>query len=564
MTDVNITINEEFTKPISDSPALTEATSYTSSPEPSPAEDESKHNSIRRNLFKESESPKDTIDSPGNISVRSNGLVIRDAEQTLRGSETGLVDTTSTTSSETTAVPSWNLSAKDANGSNTEEEFNLSQPIPLMTPPPYFPLDKTLPILSSSSSFGSDENQLSNENQSHVLGNRTNLPDKSENKENIDVKNKDKSKHKVVVEEPPEAPASCNAVLNMAEIVMAFGQSARQRYQGSDQTDNCETASLHEGVESNKEIPLIGSPAPVMTSRNLSDSRGQSEGKLGSTRSTQLERNAANTNKKRNAFAIIKLQQAMEAQKQLNSLKEVEIMDKQAEIQLMTKQIRKLQKEKEDHLERETELRATINILKKELDKMTLLNSAPSDELQHLELDSELSSNRAENFRKEAELAESRAKEQQARIEELEKSLEEKEKENFDLRTKIDLLHDQQKEESGNNENESPVTKNNANESTGTKNLDKDDASANDEIESRLKEIMKRLEAIEIVKQEREKELAKRLQESYEEDENILGQDGVEINVMEDPDEIEAMTMKKKPVNDLDPAAESAWCCTWS
>ncbi len=555
MDDVNTAVGEELVKPTSDSPALTEATSYTSSPEPSP-EDESKNNSIRRNLFKESESAKDTIDSPGTISVRSSPLVLRDANRTPNGSENGLVDATSTTSSETTAIPSWNLSAKDASDKNVEvplENVNLSQPIPLMTPPPYFPMDKTRPILSSASSFESDP---SSENQERVLGNRINLPDKSENKENIDVKSKDKNKSKVVVEDPPEAPVSCNAVLNMAEIVMAFGQSARQRYQGSDQTDNVDNVSLY-GVESTKENPF-GSPPPTMTSRNFSDSSGESENKLGGVRSTQQVRKTLNTNKKRSAYTILKLQEAIETQKQLNSLKEVEITDKQAEIQVLTKHIRMLQKQREDHLERETALRETINILKKELDRMTLLNSAPTDELKHLKVDSELSSNRAEIFRKEADLAVSRANEQQARIEELEKCLEEKEKENFELRTKIDLFEEERKEEDANS----------VIESSAGDDIGKDDVSADDEIENRLKEIMKRLEAIEIVKQDREKDLAKKLKESLEDDEDTVGQDelehnGVKINVTQDPDQIEAMTMKNKSVKDVDREAQSAWCCTW-
>ena len=551
MTDVDVVTEEELAKPTSDSPALTEATSYTSSPEASP-EDESKHNSIRRTLFKESETAKDTINSPGAISVRSSAIVIRDANQTPNSSENGLADATSTTSSETTAVPSWNLSAKDASNKNAElplEDLNLTQPIPLMTPPPYFPLDKTRPILSSVSSYESEENQPSSENQAQVLGNRTNIPDTSENNENIGVKSKGKNRSKVVLEDPPKAPASCNAVLNVAEIVMAFGQSARQRYQGSDQTDSDENASLC-GVESMKENILIGSPPPVTTSRNYTESSGQSEGKFG--------RKTVNTKKKRHAYTILMLQEAIETQKQLNSLKEIEITDKQAEIQVLTKQIRMLQKHREDHLERETELRATINILKKELDRMTLLNSAPSDELKHLKLDSEFSNNRADTFRKEADLAASRVKEQQARIEELEKSLEAKEKENFDLRTKIDLLENEPKEEDANSviESDSP-------DDPG-----EGDVSANDEIENRLKEIMKRLEAIEIVKQDREKELAKRLQEGLEEDQDIVGQDelehnGVKINVTQDPEEIEAMTLKKQSMEDVDTKAQSAWCCTW-
>jgi len=505
ITDVNMAIEEEYSKEKSDSsPALTEATSYASSPESSP-EDEVKsvlNSSIRRKLFKDEDPPKDTIDSPA---ATPTSLVVREAVVTPRSSsENGIADTTSITSSETTAIPSWNLSMKDASEKNVEvllENFILSQPIPLMTPPPTYPVNQTRPILSSPSSFASDESQprlFEDENIEDIPSN----PTKSDDKETIGNETEEVDHPTLVMEDPPEEPSSCNAALGLAEMVMAFGQSARQRYQGTEQTEKTEVNSTSKSTESMKGDASIGLRPSIMTSRRVSESSSQS-GKSQSSALRSIERER-DSNAKRDAYTISKLQQAIDAQKQLNSLKEVEIMDKQAEHQVLTNQIRVLQKEKDDYLERETELRETINILKQELDKMTLLKSAPSDELDHLKLESEMSNNQAETFRKEAELIEYHATEQQARIEELEISLKAKQSENFDLQTKIDWLNDRNKDEMINSQQEKTV------ELTKPVQLAVRDLSANDEIENRIQDIMKRLEAVEIEKNEIDSNLEKK------------------------------------------------------
>ncbi len=564
ITDINMAIEEEYSKEKSNSPALTEATSYTSSPEPSP-EDEAKsvlNSSIRRKLFKDEDPPKDTIDSPA---ATSTSLVVRDGTLTPRSSENGIADTTSITSSETTAIPSWNLSMKDASEKNVEvplENFILSQPIPLMTPPPTYPVSQTRPILSSPSSFGSDESHprlLEDESIANIRNNQT----KSDSKETVANETEKVEKTKLVMEDPPEEPSSCNAALGLAEMVMAFGQSARQRYQGTEQTDKAEENSTNKPTKSDASIGLR---PPILTSRRISESSSQSgKSQSSALRSTDKERES---NAKRDAYTISKLQQAIDAQKQLNSLKEVEIMDKQAELQVLTKQIRVLQKEKDDYLERETEHRETINILKRELDKMTLLTSAPSDELDHLQLETETSNNQAEIFRNEAQLAESRAKEQQTRIEELEKSLKAKESENFDLQTKIDWLNDRNKDKTINVEQEKTE------ELTKPEQLAVRDLSANEEIENRIQEIMKRLEAVEIEKNEIESDLERKSGEDSEKTNTTLAQndsehDGVKINVSQDPDEIEATTVKRKAntvetIKIMDSGVQSTWCCEWS
>jgi hypothetical protein len=583
--EMSMSGDEDYSKQKADSPALTEATSYTSSPESSP-QDDFKNSSIRRTLFKinrDGDSPKETIDSPSGSP--STSPVGRGAVLTPSGGENGLADTTSITSSETTAIPSWNLSMKDVTEKNVEVQLNhfvLSRPVPLLSSPPTFLLHQIKPILSSPSSFASDESLLSNESQPQLLVDET-VPyslNKSDNKENVRVRIEKTRKPSVVMEDPPEEPTSCNAALNLApgqlvEIVFAFGQSARQRYQGSEQTgkaptnSNPKTPSSNKAVEPTRGDSLIGSPPPIMTSRHLSESSSSQSDKSQSSfvRSIERERNTLTITTKRDALTISNLRHAIDTQKQLNSLKEVEIVDKQAELQISEHQILIFQKEHEDYLERETELVETIKILKKELDKMTSLQTVPSDELDHLILESEQSANKLEtdNFSKETKLAESLAKEQQARIVELKRSLKEKEQGNFDLQTKIDWLKNRHKEE-GKNEQDRK-----ASEKAKLENVDGHGVSEDERIESRLKDIMKRLEAVEIEKNEKEYELTAKSKEDSEETKSVpkyqkieLGHNGVKINVSDDPDAIEAMTLKGRKEKVLDSGNQSTWCCDWN
>jgi hypothetical protein len=584
--EMSMSADEDYSKQKADSPALTEATSYASSPESSP-QDDFKNSSIRRTLFKinrDGDSPKETIDSPfGSPSTSSAG---RGAVLTPSGSENGFADsTTSITSSQTTAVPSWNLSMKDATEKNVEVELNhfvVSRPVSLLSSPPNFQSHQIKPILSSPSSFASDESQLSSESQPQLMVDKT-VPyslNKSDNKENFRVRIEQTTKPSVVMEDPPKEPTSCNAALNLApgniaEIVFAFGQSARQRYQGSEQTgkaptnSNPKTPSPHKSVEPTRGDGLIGSPPPIMTSRHLSESSSSQSDKSQSSfvRSLERERDTLKIATKRDALTISNLQHAIDTQKQLNSLKEVEVVDKQAELQISEHHILTLQKEHEDYLERETELIETIEILKKELDKMTSLQTVPSDELDHLVLESEQSTNKltTDNLSKEAELEEFRAKEQKARIVELERSLKEKEKENFGLQTKVDCLKNRHKEEEKNDQDCK------ASEKAKHQNVDGQGVSKDERIESRLKEIMKRLEAVEFEKNEKQSELTAKSKEDNEETKSVpkhknteSEHNGVKINVSNDPDAIEAMTLKERTEKFVDSGKQSAWCCDWN
>jgi hypothetical protein len=83
---------------------------------------------------------------------------------------------------------------------------------------------------------------------------------------------------------------------------------------------------------------------------------------------------------KHNSVKLFNLRQAVEAQRELNALKEVEIVDKEIELKNLHKRLDALEKEKEVSQEREQELFETINILKSEVDKLTQIKTTKKDD----------------------------------------------------------------------------------------------------------------------------------------------------------------------------------------
>lgn len=587
--------HEEYGKVDADSPALSipsaAATSYASSPESFQENDSPKHSSVRRNLFKipssQTDSPEKGISKlvhlyspPPDPILVGRGLV----DRSPGGDSNCAMSTVSITSSQTTAIPAWNLSMKDATERNVEVPLNhyiLSQPVPLLSSLPSFASDQTqspsTPSSSSASACSSGQNHSVDESELRLTKDdlTKNSKDKGEENEPGRIQTKQKRKPSVVMEDPPEEPTSCNAAINLtsgqlAEMFLAFGQSARQRYKGSEQSENTpphgntETSTPTNVVVSTSEDTLIGSPPPITKSSQLSESSSgsdKSHASFGLSRVRSLERELSffKVSSERDAITISSLKHAVDTQKQLNSLKEVEIVDKQSKVQILEECTRTLQKEHEDFLERETELVDTIEILTKELDKVTSLKSVPSDELDRLVMQSGPGPNKNDGsiFDIEAKLKDSRVEEQKARIAELEKALQEKEKENFDLRTKIDCLNSRLSEESIKEQDDlafEVVESDTSNQHNGT--------SSSAEVEGLLKHIMKRLEVMENAKNVKElpEENNDGNKRVYVETEH----DSVRVDITDNPNAIEAMPVTSTLVNCTDLANHSNWCCDWS
>ena len=560
-----MSVNEENNKPNVDSPALSVpslgAASYCSSPESSP-EDKSKSLPTRRALFKMSNE---------NISPRYASSVLIDGStlnassvvggEVLIDEENSITDAASITSSEATAIPSWNLSTKDATESNFEIPLN------------YYMASKPSSLLSPSSSLASDRIHPLREPRTDIVFDET-KPDYFENvvdKENNPLQANQTKQPPLMMEEPPEESISCNPALNLtpvqlAEIIVSFGQTARQRYQDFGQREtSSETHSPIKVIGCTSEEHILESPPPIMTSSHLSESSSGSDkshdssgGEVPRIQSLERECNALKKSIQKDASTILNLHWAVNAQKQLNSLKEDEIMDKQTDLQVLEEQIERLKKERDDQTERETDFAETTSILKEELDRMTS-NLGPSfDRIE------------SERFETELKSAASRIEEQQNRIKELESVLKEKETTTFGLQTNNDRLNDG-RFRSG------PVDEQDLQpEDAEEVSDDHEDTILNPfstttlswEVRSTLKRILERLEAMENDKAEKVCVFTEQLNKNNEEMEKVRRvlqlesqRKCVRVNISEDPEAIEVMSFEDRSLINEDSENRTSWCC---
>jgi len=545
--------HEENDKLNVDSPALSvpslAATSYFSSPE-SPPDDEPTDFPTRRTLFTmgNEDSP------PRKLFVESANVLIDD--------EIGIADATSITSSETTAVASCNLSRKDATERNVEVPLN------------YFP------VLSTSSSLVSDDriHPLSEHRTDLVVDKtKSNFIENVVDDENDQYQANQREQPSFMMEEPPEKTISCNSALNLtpvqlAEMFVSLGQTARQRYQDYGQAKtSSETPSLVKTVGCTSEKPLKESPPHMMKAVLLSESSSAIDKKNNSSngeipRIQSLGRECITLNKevKQDASTNLSLRRAVHAQKQLNSSKVVEIMDKQTGLQTLEEKITGLQKERDDQIERETELVETIRILKEELDKLTLSSALSFDRIKN------------ERFETELKSESSRMEEQQNRVVELESVLEKEEMTKFGLQTVINRLnncryrnepideHGRQQGDTGEglDDNEDIILNPFSTTSTNMFSI---------KVLSTLNNILERLEAIEIEKAEKACVFTEQLNKNNEEMRRFRrtfkpepGHTRTRVNISEDPEAIEVITFKDK--KEIGAALEnrSTWCCDWN
>ena len=451
----------------------------------------------------------------------------------------------STTSSETTVVPSWNLSSKDGDERNIEvplhNNFILSPPTPILSPPSALGARRRYHTLHENffPAYISREPGLVFEEAMpyYFAPKDTEEEVVREDKENMSSEQNDSKKADPLqqvprmVEEPPEETTSCNSALNLtpkqlAEIFLAFGQTTRQSKEETEEEGN------------QKEI----SPQSLTASSPLSVNSSTSEKSVCTPRVESLERecNAFKKIVKQDAQTIHNLQRVVETQKELCSLKEVEIVDKQTELQIAEERIARLKKEREEYFERETELMETIKILKQEIDKMTLKSGTSLDRIEIPRIETELL------------LVKSQLEEQKERVSELETNLKEKDKTNFDLQTKIDWLKSQQKvpfEEKS--YLSSDVTC--ATDQLGDLLLVEDNSVSGPGIANVLQSFSKRLESLEKEKKGREEMFLREIKRNNAEMErirNLLQDDSKEkdtvVQVSEDPEEIEAMPLDKE------------------
>jgi chromosome segregation ATPase len=339
-----------------------------------------------------------------------------------------------------------------------------------------------------------------------------------------------------------------------AEMFLAFGHNVRERSPHNDNDDATSAAAV--ASPDREDVVNDGTDHASQLLPSASPMRDENEDEPAGIQTPQtrfLVRENAAFKKivEQDAHSILTLQRALETQKRLCALKEVEIMDRQKELQISEDRIARLQKEREEKLEREIELMETIRILKLEIDKMTLETGTVFDTTKIASMETEL-------------------KAQQTHILKLEASLREKEKQNFDLQTETDYLRNQQKETKTH-----PIvsfdTTTSAEEITLS---DQVDQSTEDGMlrsmsswTDILGDISKRLALLEKEKEEK----GTKDQELYEQMNEIrsrlgLGPDKKDImmfKVTNSPEEIEAIPLAAKAQEKADSSCKYLLCCDW-
>ncbi|KAL3914922.1 MAG: hypothetical protein SGILL_005884 [Bacillariaceae sp.] len=551
-------------------PSATE-TSYASSPD-----DESKALPTRRTLFKMEDDKEEERNkvmtlaestkvrpSPSKVSPSKYETVLVSAKSAVRSETSSIVS--STTSSDTTAIPSWNLSVKGPEEATeldeTMEKFTLSPETPENVRSPPSPLGwkkryHTLKGNFMAARLSKDPGLVFEEARPfYASREETNTEAPS-----IGQHRGKASPYSPEMEEvPPEPMASCSSALNLtptqlAEIFLAFGQTVRERSPHSDHDDAASAAAVASSPRSDNTTDgkEDGNRTPPSSPKKNDVGDNSKEALTPQSRYLARENKAFKKIVEQDAHTILNLQRALETQKQLCALKEVEIMDRHTELQISDDRISRLKKEREEKLEKETELLETIRILKLEVDKMTLGSGALVERTKMLDLEADLQS-------------------QRTRISELESTVKEKDAINFNLQTDIDYLKSQQLQQGDGHVSFAPSLE-------ASKKAEGDDSShmvvpaaknstqrGPPSLANVLENISHRLELLEKQKEDKEAKedvMTEQMREiqsllKIETDESMV------LKVKNNPEEIEAIPLADKSKGSLAEETQYTYCCGW-
>jgi hypothetical protein len=354
----------------------------------------------------------------------------------------------------------------------------------------------------------------------------------------------------LVFEEPPKESLSCNGALSLtprqlAEIFMAF----EARHIWPAKTAPKEETAAKDQKETTAQVDAMITPTSPI----------RQDGWMPRAESLGKECAALKKIIQDDSFKLLNLKRAMEAQHELNSLKEMEIEDKQIELQIAEDRLEALKREKEESRERESELVETIRILKTEVDKLTRYKAMvecqpPSseaslhDEAEYQDLSADL------------QLFSSQTVEQELTIVELRTTIDKKEKENQRLRTDIEDLQKRLEEQS---------------KAGANSNLADDEEAIRKgtptELGEFLQNISKRLEAVEKEKEQTESLFLQELRKKNDEMDEfrlLLKRESQRseavLKISQDPDEIEVL-LHGKQKEDKAQIPNSGCCChAWS
>lgn len=519
--------NMKVNSPALSVPSLASTTCH-SSPESYLEDDGSNNLSTSRTLFKNE--IKEEV-PPGRSWIESTSFLLIDSpsdnkssrlrENGLDQDQKGIIDVSSTTSSETTAIPSWNLS--------------------MLSVSPLLSKSLILPLSKSQSNLTSDGTKSDSSTE------------KLEENDNDCAKQRDKAS--LIFEKTPDEKKSCNSTLNLnpiylADIFVSLGQTACKRYQDYGQTE----AGLESDspTESAGECTVGGSldKLPSMASSPLR--KKCSDGRDGENQNIptsgdeiweySLERQSIATKKDIQqdvSTTILSLQQAVKVQKQLNSLKEVEIVDNQTDLEILGEQLERVKKERDNQIDREKELVETISIQKQQLDKLTSVSVQGRITYEGYEAEwKSVSSDHLE--------------ERHNRIVELESDLEKKKRTNLGLQEEIDRLNNYRCRSQYTYQQECDTRE-------GVDEI-------NDKIINHLKNISERLETMENKEGEKSRLFIEQLNKNNEEIRKVrtalnLEHKNITFSISEDPDAIEVVPYGSKIEKNIDLENNSSWCC---
>jgi hypothetical protein len=405
----------------------------------------------------------------------------------------------SITSSETTAIATWNLSPENA----SDDLVN----------------DGRFPVVVQEPSILGDREHTTNTNN---------------------------RQSPIIIEVPPEESPSCNGALSLtprqlAEIFLAF-EGARSFW----------PLRQNKSGENGTETPASSPPTKKEETPQSISSPLREDGWMPRAETLKKECTELKKIMQDDSSKLLNLKRAMEAQRELNALKEIEIEDGQLELEISEDRLEALRREKEVFRERESELVETIRILKEEVDKLTRYKCMGGAVQCQNKMDesSLLDQDEGQNLRREIQLFSSQIVEQEIDIAELRTAIEGKDKENQALKSEVEYFRRNQERLQEEKNPESTVE-----EKTASKGHPS-------EMGVMIENISKRLEVVEREKYQTEslfiEELKKKDNEIHE-IRNILKRETLKIS--QDPDEIEVLLNREKATKALPPKAPKTNCC---
>ena len=274
-------------------------------------------------------------------------------------------------------------------------------------------LDKDKPV------FGSEISMTSSD--ATVVASWNLSPDMDEIEDDNIYENKSHQKPEVYIEEPPEEQhiGSCNGGLNLTPKQLAemlfFFDGAKKLWV---------SRSADEPTEKPASDPLF--------QEELKGSNATKSSQEWKRRAETLEQQCATmkTIARVDSANLVKLKRTVEMQREINSKKDIELHAQKLKLQALGQRVETMTKEADIRRETELELLETIRVLKEEVDQMSKAS----------ELSKVWKSRQTQRARYQNQILAAQILKTEMSVTELQSTLQQKEKENADLRCEVEAL----------------------------------------------------------------------------------------------------------------------------